>query len=92
MLSDVSRNAVHDHLCVFSSARRLQALQLELAAVSLLRQRLEDGVRDNSELREQLRREIQRVNQREGVVQKVQGRPITECISKIDTSESQSEC
>ncbi|XP_053096021.1 CDK5 regulatory subunit-associated protein 2 isoform X4 [Pangasianodon hypophthalmus] len=49
------------------SAQRLQALQLELAAVALLRQQLEDGVRNNNELREQLRREIERVNQREGV-------------------------
>ncbi|MCJ8741063.1 hypothetical protein PDJAM_G00066390 [Pangasius djambal] len=49
------------------SAQRLQALQLELAAVTLLRQQLEDGVRNNNELREQLHREIQRVNQREGV-------------------------
>ncbi|XP_053505270.1 CDK5 regulatory subunit-associated protein 2 isoform X8 [Ictalurus furcatus] len=48
------------------SAQRLQALQLELAAVTLLRQQLEDGVRNNNELREQLHREIQRVNQREG--------------------------
>ncbi|XP_047661354.1 CDK5 regulatory subunit-associated protein 2 isoform X2 [Tachysurus fulvidraco] len=49
------------------SAQRLQALQLELTAVTLLRQQLEDGVRNNNELREQLCREIQRVNQREGV-------------------------
>ncbi|XP_058270947.1 CDK5 regulatory subunit-associated protein 2 isoform X3 [Hemibagrus wyckioides] len=49
------------------SAKRLQALQLELTAVTLLRQQLEDGVRNNNELREQLCREIQRVNQREGV-------------------------
>ncbi|KAK3524591.1 hypothetical protein QTP70_029906 [Hemibagrus guttatus] len=49
------------------SAQRLQALQLELTAVTLLRQQLEDGVRNNNELREKLCREIQRVNQREGV-------------------------
>ncbi|XP_053334053.1 CDK5 regulatory subunit-associated protein 2 isoform X6 [Clarias gariepinus] len=48
------------------SAQRLHALQLELAAVALLRQQLEDGVGNNNELREQLRQEIQRVNQREG--------------------------
>ncbi|KAI5612920.1 myomegalin isoform X4 [Silurus asotus] len=48
------------------SAQRLQSLQLELATVAILRQQLEDGVRNNNELREQLRQEIQRVNQREG--------------------------
>ncbi|XP_007256630.3 CDK5 regulatory subunit-associated protein 2 isoform X1 [Astyanax mexicanus] len=48
------------------SAQRLQALQLELAALTLLRQQLEDGIRSNEELREQLHREIQRANQREG--------------------------
>ncbi|XP_072517489.1 CDK5 regulatory subunit-associated protein 2 isoform X2 [Salminus brasiliensis] len=48
------------------SAQRLQALQLELAALTLLRQQLEDGIRGNEELREQLHREIQRANQREG--------------------------
>ncbi|XP_036444694.1 myomegalin-like isoform X2 [Colossoma macropomum] len=48
------------------SAQRLQALQLELAALTLLRQQLEDGIRCNEELREQLHREIQRANQREG--------------------------
>lgn len=76
----------------FSSSRRLQALQLELAAVTLLRQQLEDGVRNNNELREQLHREIQRVNQREGAVQTVQGQPINERGLTIDTSEGQSEC
>ncbi|XP_062868121.1 CDK5 regulatory subunit-associated protein 2 isoform X2 [Trichomycterus rosablanca] len=49
------------------SAQHLQALQLELTAVTLLRQQLEDGVRKNTELREQLHLEIQRANQREGV-------------------------
>ncbi|KAI4905002.1 hypothetical protein NFI96_016457 [Prochilodus magdalenae] len=48
------------------SAQRLQALQLELAALTLLRQQLEDGIRCNEELREQLHKEIQRANQREG--------------------------
>lgn len=79
-------------VCVFSSAQRLQALQLELAAVALLRQQFEDGVRNNNELREQLRQEIQRVNQREGAVQKVQGQPIAECILTIDPPQAQSEC
>ncbi|KAF5893823.1 myomegalin-like isoform X6, partial [Clarias magur] len=48
------------------SAQRLHALQLELDTVALLRQQLEDGIRNNNELREQLRQEIQRVNHREG--------------------------
>uniref|UniRef100_A0A3B4DP35 CDK5 regulatory subunit associated protein 2 n=1 Tax=Pygocentrus nattereri TaxID=42514 RepID=A0A3B4DP35_PYGNA len=48
------------------SAQRLQALQLELAALTLLRQQLEDGIRCNEELREHLHREIQRASQREG--------------------------
>ncbi|XP_030622929.1 CDK5 regulatory subunit-associated protein 2 [Chanos chanos] len=46
------------------SAERLQALQLELTAVTLLRQQLEAGIRDNEKLREQLEREIQRAGQR----------------------------
>lgn len=83
---------IYSHLCFFSSAQRLQALQLELAAVALLRQQLEDGVRTNNELREQLHREIQRVNQSEGAVQNVQGQTITKCILTIDTFEAQSEC
>lgn len=49
------------------SAQRLQSLQLELTAVKLLRQQLEDGVLNNNNLREQLCQEIQRVNQREDV-------------------------
>lgn len=92
MLSGTSCNTVHGCVCFFSSAKRLQALQLELTAVTLLRQQLEDGVRNNNELREQLCREIQRVNQREGAVQKVQRQPITECILRLDTSEDHSEC
>lgn len=75
-----------------SSAQRLQALQLELTSVTLLKQQLEDGVRNNNKLREQLRQEIQRVNQREGAVQKVQGQLNTERILKLDTSEGHSEC
>ncbi|TSK72021.1 Calmodulin-regulated spectrin-associated protein 1-B [Bagarius yarrelli] len=49
------------------SVQQLQSLQLELSSVTLLRQQLEDGVRNNNKLREQLHQEIQRVNQREGV-------------------------
>ncbi|KTG35978.1 hypothetical protein cypCar_00024135 [Cyprinus carpio] len=48
------------------SVERLQALQLELTAVSLLRQQLESGVQTNTELRDQLQKEIQRAKQREG--------------------------
>ncbi|KAF4098928.1 hypothetical protein G5714_020958 [Onychostoma macrolepis] len=48
------------------SVERLQALQLELTAVSLLRQQLESGVQMNTELRDQLQKEIQRTKQREG--------------------------
>lgn len=51
------------------SVKRLQALQLELTAVSLLRQQLESGVQMNTELRDQLQKEIQRAKQREGAVQ-----------------------
>jgi len=51
------------------SVERLQALQLELTAVSLLRQQLESGVQMNTELRDQLQKEIQRAKQREGAVQ-----------------------
>lgn len=51
------------------SVERLQALQLELAAVSLLRQQLESGIQMNTELRDQLQKEIQRAKQREGAVQ-----------------------
>ncbi|XP_016146456.1 myomegalin-like [Sinocyclocheilus grahami] len=45
---------------------RLQALQLELTGVSLLREQLESGVKMNTELRDQLQKEIQRAKQREG--------------------------
>ncbi|XP_073680203.1 CDK5 regulatory subunit-associated protein 2 isoform X2 [Garra rufa] len=48
------------------SVERLQALQLELTAVSLLRQQLESGVQINMELKDQLEKEIQRAKQREG--------------------------
>ncbi|XP_046901597.1 CDK5 regulatory subunit-associated protein 2-like isoform X3 [Hypomesus transpacificus] len=49
------------------SAQRLHALQMELTAVQLLRQQLEEGVRTNEELREDLEREIHRAQLREGV-------------------------
>ncbi|XP_029499874.2 CDK5 regulatory subunit-associated protein 2 isoform X3 [Oncorhynchus nerka] len=42
------------------SAQRLHALQMELTAVTLLRQQLEEGIRSNEELREDLEREIAR--------------------------------
>uniref|UniRef100_A0A3B3XX67 Uncharacterized protein n=1 Tax=Poecilia mexicana TaxID=48701 RepID=A0A3B3XX67_9TELE len=51
---------------VLSSGQRLHALQLELTAVQLLRQQLEDGVKTNEELRDDLEREIQRAKLREG--------------------------
>lgn len=87
MLSGTFCNTVCTHACFFlSSAQRLQALQLELTAVTLLRQQLENGVRNNNELREQLHRELQRVNQREGAVQKVQGQLITESNLTTDIS------
>ncbi|XP_061589722.1 CDK5 regulatory subunit-associated protein 2 isoform X1 [Cololabis saira] len=49
------------------SAQRLHALQLELTAVQLLRQQLEDGIRTNEELRDDLERETLRAKLREGV-------------------------
>ncbi|XDV38204.1 hypothetical protein PO909_007662 [Leuciscus waleckii] len=61
LYSDLIR-AVKEH----DSVERLQALQLELTAVSLLRQQLESGVQMNTELRDQLEKEIQRAKQREG--------------------------
>ncbi|XP_067280226.1 CDK5 regulatory subunit-associated protein 2 isoform X3 [Pseudorasbora parva] len=61
LYSDLIR-AVKEH----DSVERLQELQLELTAVSLLRQQLESGVQMNTELRDQLQREIQRAKQREG--------------------------
>ncbi|KAM9518552.1 CDK5 regulatory subunit-associated protein 2 isoform 9-T10 [Salvelinus alpinus] len=49
------------------SAQRLHALQMELTAVTLLRQQLEEGIRSNEELREDLEREIARAKlSREG--------------------------
>lgn len=55
-------------LLVLFSGQRLHALQLELTAVQLLRQQLEDSVRTNEELRDDLEREIQRAKLREGAV------------------------
>ncbi|KAM6902078.1 CDK5 regulatory subunit-associated protein 2 [Xenentodon cancila] len=49
------------------SAQRLHALQLELTAVQLLRQQLEDGIKTNEELRDDLERETLRAKLREGV-------------------------
>ncbi|XP_054908682.1 CDK5 regulatory subunit-associated protein 2 isoform X3 [Poeciliopsis prolifica] len=49
------------------SGQRLHALQLELTAVQLLRQQLEDSVRINEALRDDLEREIQRAKLREGM-------------------------
>lgn len=48
------------------SAQRLHALQLELTAVQLLRQQLEEGIKTNEDLREDLERESQRAKLREG--------------------------
>ncbi|XP_008298824.1 CDK5 regulatory subunit-associated protein 2 isoform X2 [Stegastes partitus] len=49
------------------SAQRLHALQLELTAVQLLRQQLEDSIKTNEELKEDLEREINRAKLREGM-------------------------
>ncbi|XP_017263118.1 CDK5 regulatory subunit-associated protein 2 isoform X2 [Kryptolebias marmoratus] len=49
------------------SAQRLHALQLELTAVQLLRQQLEDSIKTNEELRDDLEREIHRAKLREGM-------------------------
>ncbi|KAK2819336.1 hypothetical protein Q5P01_024897 [Channa striata] len=49
------------------SAQRLHALQLELTAVQLLRQQLEEGIRTNEELRNNLEREIHNAKAREGM-------------------------
>ncbi|KAM4635269.1 CDK5 regulatory subunit-associated protein 2 isoform 3-T3 [Polymixia lowei] len=49
------------------SSQRLHALQLELTAVQLLRQQLEEGIRTNKELRQDLEREIHRAQLGEGV-------------------------
>ncbi|XP_032395606.1 CDK5 regulatory subunit-associated protein 2 isoform X2 [Etheostoma spectabile] len=49
------------------SAQRLHALQLELTAVQLLRQQLEENIKTNEELRDDLEREIHRAKLREGM-------------------------
>lgn len=49
--------------------QRLHALQLELTAVQLLREQLEDGIKTNEELRDALERELQRAKLGEGAVQ-----------------------
>ncbi|KAM7392630.1 hypothetical protein PAMA_007649 [Pampus argenteus] len=49
------------------SAQRLHALQLELTAVQLLRQQLEESIKTNEELRDNLEREIDRAKLREGM-------------------------
>lgn len=56
-------------MCVFRSAQRLHALQLELTAVQLLREQLEESIKTNEELRDNLEREMHRAKLREGVVQ-----------------------
>lgn len=56
-------------LSILSSAQRLHALQLELTAVQLLRQRLEERIKTNEELRDDLEREIHRAKLREGALQ-----------------------
>ncbi|XP_068608728.1 CDK5 regulatory subunit-associated protein 2 [Brachionichthys hirsutus] len=48
-------------------AQRLHALQLELTAVQLLRQQLEESVKTNEELRDDLEREIHRAKLGEGM-------------------------
>ncbi|XP_029371082.1 CDK5 regulatory subunit-associated protein 2 isoform X2 [Echeneis naucrates] len=49
------------------SAQRLHALQLELTAVQLLRQKLEESIKTNEELRDDLEREIHKARLREGM-------------------------
>ncbi|XP_042251849.1 CDK5 regulatory subunit-associated protein 2-like isoform X3 [Thunnus maccoyii] len=49
------------------SAQRLHALQLELTAVQLLRQQLEESIKTNEELRDDLERELDRAKLREGM-------------------------
>lgn len=60
---------VFDELFVFRSAQRLHALQLELTAVQLLREQLEEGIKTNEELRDALERELQRAKLGEGAAQ-----------------------
>ncbi|XP_069370322.1 CDK5 regulatory subunit-associated protein 2 isoform X7 [Paralichthys olivaceus] len=49
------------------SAQRLHALQLELTAVQLLRQQLEESIKSNEELKDDLEREIHRAKLGEGM-------------------------
>ncbi|XP_060937138.1 CDK5 regulatory subunit-associated protein 2 isoform X3 [Limanda limanda] len=49
------------------SAQRFHALQLELTAVQLLRQQLEENIKTNEELRDDLEREIHRAKLGEGL-------------------------
>nr|XP_057905797.1 myomegalin-like isoform X2 [Doryrhamphus excisus] len=49
------------------SAQRFHALQLELTAVQLLRQQLEDSIKTNEELRDDLERELDKAKAREGL-------------------------
>nr|XP_019937555.1 PREDICTED: CDK5 regulatory subunit-associated protein 2 isoform X4 [Paralichthys olivaceus] len=49
------------------SAQRLHALQLELTAVQLLRQQLEESLKSNEELKDDLEREIHRAKLGEGM-------------------------
>ena len=51
------------------SAERLQALQLELTSVQLLRQQLESSILANEQLREQLEQDMQGASQSEGAVE-----------------------
>lgn len=60
-----------NRLCVCCSSQRLHALQMELAAVQLLRQQLQEGVRNNEDLRQDLEREVQHAKQRQGAVHRV---------------------
>lgn len=62
------------HLCFFwfcfffCSAQRLHALQLELTSVQLLREQLEESIKNNKELRDELESEIHRAKLGEGAV------------------------
>ncbi|XP_056146744.1 CDK5 regulatory subunit-associated protein 2 isoform X3 [Lampris incognitus] len=52
-----------------NSAQRLHALQLELTAVQLLRQQLEDGIKTNEELRDDLEKEIHKAQFKQDLVE-----------------------
>ncbi|MGH0124392.1 UNVERIFIED_CONTAM: hypothetical protein FKN15_036935 [Acipenser sinensis] len=47
------------------SAQRIHNLQMELTAVQLLRQKLEEGIRSNEDLRKDLEKELQRTKRKE---------------------------